>query len=442
VNWDKSEEGEHFPFTAAIYCEKCGAAWDESTRIKIMQTFGKITWRQTRPFVCCNERQEPIKERLWRWSEKAKCGYALCKHCKKEAIPNSHAGFTASKLYSPFITMPELASKWLLSKDDPETKQTFYNTQLGLEYNQETVKQLETHSLSARAEVYNAEVPRGVLVLTAGVDVQSGQQNARLEIEVVGWGLGEESWSVAAHTIQGDPAQPEVWRELDAFLLKGFKFEGGGEMFIKGVCVDSGGHHTDDVYKFARARMGRNVWAIKGANDRPGQKSPVWPIPKLDARKTRLTGYKPVILGTGAAKETLYQKLAVDKPGPGYCHFPPGRPDNWYEQLTAEKQVLEKRHGFAFTRWILPKGRANEALDCRVYAYAALQGLYAVRKLSLTRLAELIRRATGAILDESDELPKRFGSSPEPAAEIPMEQPAAPPRPPPRPAVRRSRFMA
>lgn len=38
----------------------------------------------------------------------------------------------------------------------------------------------------------------------------------------------------------------------------------------------------------------------------------------------------------------------------------------------------------------LPKGRANEALDCRVYAYAALCGLRAVRKLNLEHSADTL----------------------------------------------------
>lgn len=464
VNWSKSDEGEHFPFTAAVYCEECGVEWSEAQRLKIMTTKGSIKWRQTKPFVCCEERQAPAVERNWNWDAKNQVGLATCKHCKKQKVPNTHAGFTASKLYSPFITMAELAEKWVLSKDDPETKQTFYNTQLGLEFNQETVKALEQNALSSRAEVYAADVPRGGLVLTMGVDVQS---SGRLEGEVVAWGLGEQSWSIDAPVFLGDPAQPEVWAELDAYLHRKFKLEGGGEIVIKGCCIDSGGHNTEEVYKFCRPRIGRNVWAIKGANDRPGQKSPVWPIPKLDSRVTRLTGYKPVILGTGAAKEAVYQRLAIETPGPGYCHFPTPRSitingatltqysDAWFGQLTSEKQVLEKKHGFSFTRWVLPKGRANEALDCRVYAYAALQGLYAVRRLSLPRIAQLVASATGVALEAATE--KTFGEVigetaarlhevlQDPAAalaKMAQQTPAPQAKPEPRRArVHRSRFM-
>lgn len=455
VNWSKGEDGEHFPFTAAVYCESCGAEWAEAQRLKLMTTEGCIRWKQTRAFVCCEEKQDPKVERNWRWDEANQVGYALCKHCGKQPVPNTHAGFTASKLYSPFITMAELAEKWLLSKDDPETKQTFYNTQLGLEYHQETIKSLEKHALAARAEVYAADIPRGGLILTMGVDVQS---SGRLEGEVVAWGKGEESWSIDAPVFVGDPARPEVWAELDAYLHKKFTLEGGGAMVIKACCIDSGGHNTEEVYKFARPRIGRNVWAIKGANDRPGQKSPLWPIPKIERGVTRQTGYRPVMIGTGSAKEAVYQRLALTDPGPGYCHFPTPRlverdgvvgtmyNEAWFEQLTSEKQVLEKKHGFSFARWVLPKGRANEALDCRVYAYAALAGLYAVRKLSLDRMAKFVEDANASAVAQADTLPAPDSTAETAvklAAVLTPEPPPEPPKPQPRRAlVRRSSWMA
>ena len=60
------------------------------------------------------------------------------------------------------------------------------------------------------------------------------------------------------------------------------------------------------------------------------------------------------------------------------------------------RHVMEKKHGFTTRRWNLPRGRANEALDCRVYAYAALCGPYATRKLRLDRIADMIETIPAA----------------------------------------------
>ena len=59
----------------------------------------------------------------------------------------------------------------------------------------------------------------GVVLITAGVDVQDD----RLEVELVGWGRDEESWSVDYRTLYGDPSSPGVWGELDAYLGETWK---------------------------------------------------------------------------------------------------------------------------------------------------------------------------------------------------------------------------
>lgn len=388
VHWHK-EGDEHFPETAAIYCESCGTAWSEAQRAKIMGTKGAIRYKQTRAFFCCGERQEPWNEKRWDWDEEHQVGYAVCKHCGERALPNTHAGFTASKLFSPFASVVALVKKWLDSRHDPEKKQTFYNTQLGQPFKADVQKEVSHHWLASRRENYPAEVPNGVLVLTAGVDVQAGGSAniGRLECEVVGWGLGEESWSIAAEVFTGDPAKPEVWAELDKFLLKRFKHERGFEMGILGACIDSGGHNANEVYAFCKARMGRNIWAIKGGSDRSGQWSPIWPPLEKERKKKWRAGYRAVILGVNSGKESIRQKLLVEEPGPSYCHFPTERTESWFEQLTSEELSVEKKAGVSIRKWTLKHGRKNEALDARVYSYAALKGLEHTRKFRLENAA-------------------------------------------------------
>jgi len=57
-------------------------------------------------------------------------------------------------------------------------------------------------TLLARREHYGPKLPAAVALLTCGVDVQAD----RLEVEFVGWGRGEESWSVGY--------QCAAWRSL------------------------------------------------------------------------------------------------------------------------------------------------------------------------------------------------------------------------------------
>jgi phage terminase large subunit GpA-like protein len=95
-----------------------------------------------------------------------------------------------------------------------------------------------------------------------------------------------------------------------------------------------------------------------------------------------------------AGKTALYDRLKIREAGPGYCHFPIGRDQEYFDQLTAEKKYTRYHHGYPRQEWRKPPAVRNEALDCRVYAYAALHALYASgSKLNLycDRFAEMTR---------------------------------------------------
>ena len=77
-------------------------------------------------------------------------------------------------------------------------------------------------------------------------------------------------------------------------------------------------------------------------------------------------------MGTDTAKELLFARLKINEAGPGYCHFPLEREEEYFKMLTAEKKVLRYFKGRPKREWIKTRQR-NEALDCRVYAMAALQ---------------------------------------------------------------------
>jgi phage terminase large subunit GpA-like protein len=80
-------------------------------------------------------------------------------------------------------------------------------------------------------------------------------------------------------------------------------------------------------------------------------------------------------IGVDAAKEAVFTRLKKSEHGAGFCHFPLDRDAAYFEQLTAERLRTRYVKGFAQLYWWKPDGRRNEALDCRVYAYAALHGL-------------------------------------------------------------------
>ena len=191
-----------------------------------------------------------------------------------------------------------------------------------------------------------------------------------MAVEIVAWGLGEESWSLDYNELWGDPAKPDVWRALDHDLMRRFDHPRAGAMPVRAVCVDSGGHWTQQVYRFARERAGRNVWAVKG---RGGPGIPVWPRrPPKPAQAV----FTPFIVGVDAAKELIVARFDIED-GPGRCHWPVGRDLDFFQMLGAERIVRTYKRGVAVRVWKKDPALRNEGLDCRVYSYAALCGLVA-----------------------------------------------------------------
>ena len=69
-----------------------------------------------------------------------------------------------------------------------------------------------------------------------------------------------------------------------------------------------------------------------------------------------------------------------------------GREADWFAQLTAETVSVRYSKGFPTRVWTKRAGARNEALDCRVYAYSALQSL----AVNWGQLARAKFRATAA----------------------------------------------
>jgi phage terminase large subunit GpA-like protein len=309
-------------------------------------------------------------------------------------------------LYSSWVKLSETVANFLSAKELPETLKTWVNTALGESF-EEQGQTTDFDHLLARREVYNAEVPSGVAILTAGVDVQDD----RIELEVVGWGADEESWSIEHLVLPGDPAAPEIWKQLDGVLLKKFQHENGHLLPIKAVAVDSGGHHTQAVYQFCKERFGRRVWAIKGQGGR-GKPIPVWPKNPRTNNKAKVPLYS---VGVDAAKGAVFSRLNIRDPGAGFCHFPEDRDESYFKQLTAEYAVTRYSHGRPYQVWMQRRGHRNEALDLRVYAYASLQGLL-VMGLKLNREAAKIPEA----IVESFEAVAKDDSQPPPPPITPL----------------------
>lgn len=344
LKWERDGEGAHLPDTVAYLCEGCGALIEESEKPRMLE---RGEWRAKYP-----ERQV--------------------------------AGFHLNQLYSPWTRWSEIVTEFLEVRKDPFRLRVWTNTVLAEVWN-DAGESLEPATLSARREAYSAEVPAGVGILTAGVDVQDD----RLELLVQGWGAAFESWIIEHHRIYGDPVREEVWQRLETLLTKVYEHESGAKLRLHAVCIDSG-HLTESVYSFVRSRRSRNVYAAKGiaAHGRPLVGKPS----KANKAKVQL-----LPIGVNQAKDLLFARLRVGEPGPGYVHFGEQQQDGldaeFFAQLGAEVAVLKFKKG-ARIREYVQKRRRNEAIDLLVYAMAALHVLGPAVTEHLDELVDKVQTAS------------------------------------------------
>lgn len=324
--WEQVKPIEGHPGVAAYLCKHCGVLIDHHHKQWMLE---HRRWVSTKPF-------------------------------------DGRAGFHLSELYSPFVSWSEMYANYLEAAKLPETLQTFVNTSLGETY-EAAGATIEAGSLLERREQYTADsIPAGVLMLTAGGDVQDD----RVEVQLQGWGAEEECWILEQRVFRGDPTETALWLEIDDYLRQRFTTEDGRSLLIHAAAIDSGGHCTQAVYNFVVSRKRRRVWAVRGVG---GAGKLVWPKKASRTAKSRAMVFN---VGVDTIKALLYGRLAkVAKPGPGYIHLHAEADEHFCAQLTSEKQVIKYVKGRGVTAWEpRAKGIAQEAQDCWNYGYAAFVG--------------------------------------------------------------------
>jgi len=338
-----------------------------------------------------------------------------------EGLDSGMVGFHLSSLYSPpgWYSWGDAAKDFIKAKGHSTKLQSFINTKLGQCWEDRSGEKVDHETLMARREAWDVHaIPTDVALITAGVDVQDD----RLEVSLIGW-TGSEQARVLDHLqLWGAPGEAQLWTELDNVLLGQFTCQDGRVLRIRSVAIDTGGHHTQRAYEFCRGRASRKVFPVKG---RAGN-HPVWPN---KTTKTKLSqGVQLYLVGVDTAKDQLRSALAVSNPDrPRAVSFAADLPDSYFVQLTSEKRVTTyNKSGVAVRAWKKPPGARNEALDCFVYALAALESL----KQAGVRL-KVVAQQAGALIKPV--VPTQTEAAP------PEVEEAMPAAQPPRPAMRKTR---
>ena len=342
--------------------------------------------------------------------------HEMIRHGEWRATATSHdgktAGFYLNALYSPVLDWKKIIEEWLDAQNSLERMKVFINTRLA-----QTWEIRGTGAVSSELEKHKEDfdelLPPGVLYLTAGVDTQDN----RLECSVIGWGLDDERWAIDHQVFPGDPSLPDTdphspWCALREYLTGEWPHALRPPMRIAAALIDSGGHHTERVYEFARKHELRRWYASVG-------RAGIGRV--LLNGGSRVGPWKTLLytIGVDTAKEDIFTSFRVAEPGPGYCHFSDKLPPDYFSQVTSEKLVKVKKDFITTMRWEKTAER-NEALDCFVYARAAV----AIRRPNVRKLA---RELNTWLAKRAAEYLRAGQPAPTPADEVigAKEQPAA-----------------
>lgn len=329
------------------------------------------------------------------------CHDAILNHHKTEMLIRSEWRPTAKSCepeyesyylpsyYSPvgMLSWTRLWRYYMQAQEEPDGMRSFTNLYMGLPYKESGQRPKLANVIQLRGGYKQGTVPRGVLYLTLGVDVQTGSAKdeknpPRLELEVMGIGAGYKTWSITYRQFLGSVEDPYsgAWEDMYDWAMEGgltFKRDDGRGFNVAMAFIDSGdGNVTDIVYRFCE--RWDNTYPSKGFGDLKRRKidknagDQVTPDNARRHRAVRLnSGTQLLEISTNYYKRQLYTNLKIarqpdDPQNPGFCDFPVDYPDSYFQALTAEGMRPDKS-------FYCPSGRRNEALDCRVMCQCAAE---------------------------------------------------------------------
>jgi phage terminase large subunit GpA-like protein len=342
VKWNKSKSADgkktiHDVANAWVECGACGAHHDDDARQR-MALDGR--WIPTNPtvtnkagfhsnaFISCLPPYRGYKNRLHQWC-------------------------------SEFLRAERKGTYFL---------RAFQQNVLSEPYSIESTVSPPFQHLYDRREKYREQdgsivLPKGVLFLTIGADTHP----ERIEAEILGTGMDGETFACEYAVFRGNVEATEVWKEFDAWSKQWFRHETGWQLQPVCIAIDAK-FKAEAVYRYVRSCAGRRVFAVRGERGF---------APLGSAWTTRSTSNNERLwhLKIDGVKESLFSRLMLTEPGPGYQHFP-SNPRCGYDLSYFRQLTVETLHTTPSGQQYYAKSSGetrNEATDCRVYALSSAE---------------------------------------------------------------------
>lgn len=292
-------------------------------------------------------------------------------------------GFELNCLASETFTFGRVAEDYLLARDNPQKRRSFYNNQLARIYkNKAKTPQWAEIGQRLAAHYPRGTIPAAAWFLTSGVDVQED----RCYWLVRAWGAHRTSWLIdwgVCHkriNAQGQRGTNSDLKQLDGCLLDrawpvtGQTVDGYQELWAAKIALDTG-YRIHDVHQYLRSHPGDRLRAVAGdqnvtngfyraavleKNSRTGK-----------AYEGGLTQWQ---LNVNAYKEEIRDSWSIAAGDPGAWYLPQeilqvGQ--DYLRQICSETPTtVVNEKGFPVRNWVKVHPD-NHFWDCEVYARAA-----------------------------------------------------------------------
>lgn len=341
-----------------VPCPRCG--W-----YQVLDFFGGVKWEKDTPterltdpghvwYECskCHERiSEGERLRMLAAGAWVPDGATIGRGPPPELVFRRVMGFHISALYSPWVTLGEVAREFRESIGDRSRLMNFWNSWLALPWKEKVEGIDQKKILNRRAPYDQGTVPQDAVVLTAGVDVGGDVKH----FVIRAWGARERSWLVRHGIATG-------WADVLGALQAGYKRADGTILHVSRALVDSG-YDTEAVYKFCRANRPL-TWPSKGSNT-PGQ-----------VQTVKISRPEPgTLLYTFRAdfwKDRVARFIAAPEGEPCEWRIPQDVSEEYVKQMASERRVLERRNGRIVAHWEpLTESTPNHYWDCEILAAVA-----------------------------------------------------------------------
>ena len=277
---------------------------------------------------------------------------------------SSHYGFWLNALYSPWRSFSEVAAEFLNSNGKVNELMNWVNSWMAEPWNEVSAETKPETLIKLCQNYEGGTVPEGVVVLTAGVDVQKDH----FYYVIRGWGYHEESWLIQAMRV-------ESWEDIETVLFKtSYRSEGHGLLTVRQSCIDTG-YRTSEVYDFCR-KWRDIARPIKGQDHLSGMQYRVSHIDRHPRTGAVIPGGLSLYhLDTSYFKDKITRLVDIEPGALGGWHLYRNVPEIYLNQFCSEHKIpVRDKKKRVHEEW-RPKSHATrrDFWDCEVYAIAAAE---------------------------------------------------------------------